>query len=87
MLHSARWVLAAAGADPDDVLPHAVADASVVVSMLSAGDAVGVVIEAALDALRPGTLWIDMSSTRQDEAQAFHALLLGYLGDAARAAR
>ncbi len=68
-------VLAAAGADPDDVLPHAVADAAVVVSMLSAGDAVGGVIEASLDALRPGTLWIDMSSTRQDEAQAFHALL------------
>ena len=70
-------VLAAVGADPDDVLPHAVADAGIVVSMLSAGDAVGSVIEAALDALRPGTLWIDMSSTRQDEAQAFHALLAG----------
>lgn len=68
-------VLAEAGADPDDVLPHAVADAAVVISMLSAGEAVGSVIEAALDALRPGTLWIDMSSTRQDEAQAFHALL------------
>lgn len=68
-------VLAEAGADPDDVLSHAVADAAVVISMLSAGEAVGGVIEAALDTLRPGTLWIDMSSTRQDEAQAFHALL------------
>lgn len=68
-------VLSEAGADPDDVLPHAVADAAVVISMLSAGEAVGGVIEAAVDALRPGTLWIDMSSTRQDEAQAFHALL------------
>lgn len=68
-------VLAEAGADPDDVLAHAVADAAVVVSMLSAGEAVGSVIEAAVEALRPGTLWIDMSSTRQDEAQAFHALL------------
>jgi 2-hydroxy-3-oxopropionate reductase len=68
-------VLAAAGADPDDVLTHAVADAAVVVSMLSAGDAVRGVIEAAIDALRPGTLWIDMSSTRQDEAQDFHAML------------
>lgn len=68
-------VLAAAGADPDDVLAHAVADAAVVVSMLSAGDAVRGVIEASIDALRPGTLWIDMSSTRQDEAQDFHATL------------
>ena len=32
-------------------------------------------IDAALPALRPGALWIDMSSTRQDEALAFAARL------------
>ena len=67
--------LQAAGADADDVLPRAVADAAVVISMLSAGEAVDAVLDAALASLRPCTLWIDMSSTRQDEAQAFHARL------------
>jgi 2-hydroxy-3-oxopropionate reductase len=33
------------------------------------------VISAALPALAPGALWIDMSSTRHDEALAFHARL------------
>jgi 2-hydroxy-3-oxopropionate reductase len=36
---------------------------------------VGKVLDAALPALRPGTLWIDMSSTRQEEARDFHARL------------
>lgn len=53
----------------------AVAGADIVISMLSDGPAVGEVITAALAALAPGTLWIDMSSTQQAEALAFDATL------------
>jgi len=64
-----------AGAMPHADLGDAVRGAQVVVSMLEAGPAVADVLEAALPALAPNTLWIDMSSTRQDEALAFHARL------------
>ena len=64
-----------AGAQPVAALSDAVRGAQVVISMLEAGQVVGEVIAAALPALAPGTLWIDMSSTRQDEALAFHATL------------
>jgi 2-hydroxy-3-oxopropionate reductase len=56
-------------------LADAVRDADIVISMLEAGPVVGAVIDDALPALRPGTLWIDMSSTRQSEAQEFHSRL------------
>ncbi|GGY11058.1 NAD-binding protein [Massilia dura] len=56
-------------------IEDAVRDADIVISMLEAGPVVGAVIDAALPSLRQGTLWIDMSSTRQSEAQAFHARL------------
>ena len=69
--------LRAAGAAPCADLANAVRGAGVVISMLESGPAVGQVIEAALPALAAGTLWIDMSSTRQDEALAFHARLAG----------
>lgn len=61
-------------------VPHladAVRDADIVISMLEAGPVVGAVIDGALPSLRQGTLWIDMSSTRQSEAQEFHARLAG----------
>jgi 2-hydroxy-3-oxopropionate reductase len=67
--------LRAAGAEPQASVQDAVRGAAIVISMLEAGPAVAAVIEAALPALQPGTLWIDMSSTRQDEAQAMHARL------------
>ncbi len=67
--------LSAAGARAVAHLPDAVADADIVMSMLADGAAVRAVMEQALHALRPGALWIDMSSTRQDEALASHALL------------
>jgi 2-hydroxy-3-oxopropionate reductase len=60
-----------------EALPEAVAGAAIVVSMLADGPAVAAAIEAALPAMAPGTLWIDMSSTRHDEALAFHARLAG----------
>jgi 2-hydroxy-3-oxopropionate reductase len=64
------------GAQPVAELPDAVAGADVVISMLEAGPIVEQVIAAAMPSLAPGTLWIDMSSTRQDEALAFHATLM-----------
>lgn len=67
--------LAALGALPCASPQDAAAGAAVVISMLEAGPAVQAVIDAALPALAPGTLWIDMSSTRHDEALAFHARL------------
>ncbi len=68
----------AAGALPVAELSEAVQGAQVVISMLEAGQVVGAVIAAALPALAPGALWIDMSSTRQDEALAFHATLFAH---------
>lgn len=63
--------LRGAGALPCATVADAVRDADIVISMLEAGPAVGAVIDAALPALRAAALWIDMSSTRQDEALAF----------------
>jgi len=67
--------LRTSGAEPVADLAQAVRGAQVVISMLEAGPVVGEVIRAALPALAAGTLWVDMSSTRQDEALAFHATL------------
>ncbi|WP_348693617.1 NAD(P)-dependent oxidoreductase [Duganella fentianensis] len=67
--------LAEAGATVAPDLASAVQGAGIVISMLEAGPVVGAVLQDALPALAPQALWIDMSSTRQDEAQAFHALL------------
>lgn len=49
--------------------------ADIVITMLEAGPAVAQVIDMMLPSLRPDTLVIDMSSTRQSEAQHFHATL------------
>jgi 3-hydroxyisobutyrate dehydrogenase-like beta-hydroxyacid dehydrogenase len=68
-------MLAGLGAVPCASVDEAVAGAAIVISMLEAGPAVAATIEAALPALAPGALWIDMSSTRHDEALAFHARL------------
>jgi 3-hydroxyisobutyrate dehydrogenase-like beta-hydroxyacid dehydrogenase len=56
----------------------AVRGAQLVISMLEAGPVVAGVIDAALGALAPGALWIDMSSTQQGEALAFHARLAAH---------
>lgn len=69
--------LRAEGAVPHVHLADAVRGADIVISMLEAGPAVGRVLDAALPHLAPGALWIDMSSTRQDEALAFAARLAG----------
>jgi 2-hydroxy-3-oxopropionate reductase len=67
--------LRATGAEPHADLQDAVRGADIVISMLEAGPVVGQVIDDALPALAQGTLWIDMSSTRKDEALAFAARL------------
>jgi 2-hydroxy-3-oxopropionate reductase len=67
--------LRGAGAQPCASLLDAVRGADIVVSMLEDGRVVGEVIDAALAALAPDALWIDMSSTRQREALDFHARL------------
>jgi 2-hydroxy-3-oxopropionate reductase len=66
-----------AGAEPCVALGDAVADADFVISMLEDGAVVAAVMDAALQALKPGALWIDMSSTGHAEALAFHARLAG----------
>lgn len=67
--------LAEFGAMPVADLGDAVSSADIVISMLEAGPVVGLVIDAALPSLPANALWIDMSSTRQSEAQAFHRSL------------
>ncbi len=59
------------GAEPQADLTDAVRGADIVISILEAGPVVGQVIDDALPALAHNTLWIDMSSTRQDEAVNF----------------
>ncbi|MDB5755314.1 MAG: NAD(P)-dependent oxidoreductase [Massilia sp.] len=60
--------LRAEGAEPHAELAAALDGADIVISMLESGAAVGQVIDAALPALKAGTLWIDMSSTQKGEA-------------------
>jgi 3-hydroxyisobutyrate dehydrogenase-like beta-hydroxyacid dehydrogenase len=67
--------LRALGAEPQPELANAVAGADIVISMLESGAAVSQVLDAALPALKAGTLWIDMSSTQKGEATTFHARL------------
>lgn len=73
--HAKAQALAGAGAKPVAELGEAVSGAQIVISMLEAGPTVAAVLQAALSGLAPKALWIDMSSTQQAEAQAFHAQL------------
>lgn len=70
--------LAAFNARVVDHASDAVRDADVVITMLEAGPAVSEVIEMVKSDLRPSALFVDMSSTRQAEAQAFHTRLAAY---------
>ena len=67
--------LATFGASVADEASEAVGVADIVITMLEAGPIVAQVVDAALPGLRKGTLVIDMSSTRQSEAQELHAKL------------
>ena len=69
------------GAKTADTVAETLADAQVVISMLSDGFATGELLSD-LDvqsALTPGTIWIDMSSAKPEHARA-HSALLGTLG-------
>ncbi|MDL2357782.1 MAG: NAD(P)-dependent oxidoreductase, partial [Pseudomonadota bacterium] len=63
------------GVDARADLADALEGADIVISMLASGTVVARLIEAALPSLKPGALWIDMSSTQKGEALAFHATL------------
>ncbi len=65
------------GAVVCDSPAEAVSSASVVISMLSDGSVVAglVAAPAVISALSPETLWVDMSSTKPDEARACAATL------------
>ncbi|HJV84863.1 MAG TPA: NAD(P)-dependent oxidoreductase [Noviherbaspirillum sp.] len=63
------------GARVADTPAEAVAGADIIITMLEAGPVVRQVIEAALPGLRQGALVIDMSSTRQSEAQDLTRML------------
>jgi 3-hydroxyisobutyrate dehydrogenase-like beta-hydroxyacid dehydrogenase len=65
------------GAVPASTIAAAVRGAQVVISMLADGKVVGGILDEALPALARDSLWIDMSSTQQAEALAFHARLQG----------
>jgi 2-hydroxy-3-oxopropionate reductase len=73
--HAKAQALQQAGARPVADLHQAVRDAQIVISMLEAGPTVQQVLQTALPSLAPKVLWIDLSSTQQAEAQAFHAQL------------
>ncbi len=72
-MHKAE-ALRSAGALPCATVADAVAGADIVISMLEDGAVVGTVIAAAAG-MSPATIWIDMSSTQQGEALAFHQAL------------
>ena len=73
--HSKAQVLNAAGATAVESLAEAVTGAQLVISMLEAGPIVMRVLHDALPTLPAGALWVDMSSTKQSEAQQFHVTL------------
>lgn len=73
-------VLSSSGAKIADTPEEAVAVTDIVITMLEAGPVVADVIERSLPTLRPGSLWIDMSSTKQSEAQEFHRKLVAQGG-------
>jgi 3-hydroxyisobutyrate dehydrogenase-like beta-hydroxyacid dehydrogenase len=67
--------LGADGACVANTPAEAASGADIVITMLEAGPIVQDVINQAISALRPAQLVIDMSSTRQSEAQDLHAML------------
>jgi 2-hydroxy-3-oxopropionate reductase len=71
--------LAADGAKVAQTALKAVSDAEFIITMLSDGFASGALIEdpQVQAALRPGAIWIDMSSAKPEHARAQAALLAG----------
>ena len=67
------------GAEVAETPVAAVADADFVISMLSDGVAACAMVEACSGAMKPGAIWLDMSSTKPEEArtQSAHLATLG----------
>ncbi len=57
------------------VAPYEAAKADILITMLAAGPEVKQVLESVLDVISPGALVIDMSSTRQSEAEEIAQML------------
>jgi len=72
--------LAKAGAKVADTPEQAVAEADFVLTMLSDGAATGEMVQALGAGLKPGAIWLDMSSTKPGEArsQQAHLASLGH---------
>lgn len=70
--------LAAQGAVVAGSVAEAVAGADIVISMMSDGPTVISVIKDMAARLKPGALWIDMSSTKPEEARTQAAILAGH---------
>jgi len=69
--------LAGAGADVAGTAEEAVAEADFVISMLSDGVAALAMVKAVAGGLQDGAVWLDMSSTKPEEARAQAAHLAG----------
>lgn len=70
--------LATLGAQAAATPNEAVQRADIIISMLETGTVVREVAALCAPKLRSGSLWIDMSSTRQSEATALHELLAAH---------
>lgn len=70
--------LADEGATACATVAEAVDGADIVISMMSDGPTVLAVIADGAATLKPGALWIDMSSTKPEEARAQAAILKDY---------
>jgi 2-hydroxy-3-oxopropionate reductase len=70
--------LAADGVRVAATVAQAVAGADIIISMMSDGPTVIAVLKEVAPDLKPGALWIDMSSTKPDEARAQAAILAGH---------
>ncbi len=67
--------LAGLGVQAHADVKAAVSGAAIVISMLESGEVVDAVMQSVMPALEAGAVWIDMSSTQQSQARAFHARL------------
>ena len=70
--------LVAEGATVCSSIAEAVEGADIIISMMSDGPTVLSVVEDVASGLKPGSLWIDMSSTKPEEARVQAAVLKGH---------
>lgn len=61
--------LTTAGAEIADTAADATAQADLVISIVTDGSVIEALVRTCLPSLKPGTAWVDMSSTRADQAR------------------